>query len=1020
MIDFDLFVQTGYSFNGSIISIDKVIDLASERGYKTLGIADNNRLYGVLKFYHACIKNGLKPIIGMHVVLEIADGLVAGLLFAANIKGYQNLIKISSRLEDPGALLEMEILSEFREGLILVLRTDRYDIKKTITGNDNEGLKHYLGILNRNVDKMYLGIDLADFTSETIIAPAIRGRNDVVVINRVLYYDKSDRRASKVLRELLVQEHADEAGLFEGEEAINDFKTLAELDKLHADYLGIVNNTKELIDSIDLKLEYRDRLLPKYPIKGDYSAREYLMALSQKGLERRLKAYLHPRKQVSEYQARLQYELGVIFSMGYEDYFLIVWDFVLYAKRRGILVGPGRGSAAGSLVSYVLGIVDVDPLEHDLYFERFLNPERITMPDIDMDFPDDKRDQVIEYVAQKYGKLHVTNIIAFGTYQGKSALRDVSRILNIKPMIVDEVTKYVGETQNSITEFIKESPAKYDNLMQIPEVKDLFEIAMKIVDQPRHISTHAAGIIISDQEITDLVPVQKGLLNLYQTQFEATDLEKVGLLKIDFLGIRNLTVIARVIDLIREKKKKNIDIYKIPFNDQPTFKLLQEARTLGIFQLESQGMINLVLKMKIANFTDVATCIALFRPGPMENIPQFLRRRNKQEKVTYPHPDLEVILDYTEGIIVYQEQIMQIANVFAGYSLGEADVLRRAVSKKSEKILVEERERFVAKCLEKHHSEALSNQIYDYIVKFANYGFNKSHAVAYAVVAYWMAYLKANYPGFFMTALMDFALGSQNATIDYLKECRKLNIEVLPPRINLSGKSYRVENNSLRYPYLGIRNIGNVVAERIEAIQNDKEVTGLVDFLARGRDINAKVIESLILVGVFDEFGETKQTLVENYKQIILGLNLGQNLQEVGFVFLKYPEYDNAYLAEKERELLGFNLSFHPLKEFFPILNSHNIKALSDAYLEIGRKTDFGGLLTRIKTIKTKDNQEMSFLEFQDQGREIEAVLFPRAHMIYKEKLIQNTAWIVSGNVEERNGKIQIIIDKLEMIGGDK
>ncbi|NLZ61618.1 MAG: DNA polymerase III subunit alpha [Acholeplasmataceae bacterium] len=1019
MLDFDLFIQTGYSFNGSIIGIDKIVDLAHERGFKTLGIADNNRLYGVLKFYNACKAKNINPVIGMHVVIDVSETKIAGILFAATNAGYHNLIQISSRLEDADSFLMLETLRMYRKGLILIMRTDAYDLQKLITANDWETFKKTLAVIKDNVDKSYLGIDLADFSTETIAGPALRDRSDLIAINRVLYYDKSDQRASKVLRELLVGEQAGEAGIFEGSEAINDFKTTSELDRLYADYPNIVKTTKDMIAAIDVKLEYNELLLPKYPLAGDYSAKEYLGALARKGLEKRLKANPYRLKQEAEYQKRLRFELDVICSMGYEDYFLIVWDFVLYAKHNGILVGPGRGSAAGSLVSYVLGIVDVDPLEHDLYFERFLNPERITMPDIDMDFPDDKRDQVIEYVANKYGKNHVVNIIAFGTYQGKSALRDVSRILRIKPMIVDEVTKYVGETQNSIAEFIKEFPIKYNNLMEIPEVKELFEIAMKIVDQPRHISTHAAGIIISDREITDLVPVQKGLLNLYQTQFEASDLEKIGLLKIDFLGIRNLTVIAKAVDLIREKKNENIDIYKIPFNDQPTFKLLQEARTLGIFQLESQGMINLVKKMKIASFTDVATCIALFRPGPMENIPQFLRRRNKVEKVTYLHPDLEPILDYTEGIIVYQEQIMQIANVFAGYSLGEADVLRRAVSKKNEKILIEERERFVSKCLERNHSAALSNQIYDYIVKFANYGFNKSHAVAYAVVAYWMAYLKANYPGYFMTALMDFALGSQSATLDYLKECRKMDIKILPPRINRSGKSYRVEKNALRYPYLGIRNIGNVVAEKIEAIQNEGEVTGLVDFLSRGRDLNVKVIESLIMAGVFDEFGETKQTLIENYKQIILSLNLGQNLHDVGFVFRKYPEYENNYLAQKEKELLGFNLSYHPLNDYLPILESRKIRRLSDAYLEIGRETDFGAFLTRVKTIRTKDQQEMSFLEFQDQNREIEAVLFPRVHTIYKNIIIQNTAWIVSGTVEERNGKIQVIVIKLEKIGGE-
>ncbi len=1018
MIDFDLFVQTGYSFNGSIIAIDKFVSLAKERGFSVLGIADNNRLYAALKFYEACQKANIKPLIGMHITFATDLGCFAGLLFARTNQGYQNLVMISSQLERGDSLLPLELLSAFRQELIFIARTDTGELNKLLVARDTQAIQKAERLLKENLEQVYLGLDLADFASETVIAPLLAGRTDVVAINRVLYYNPEDQKASRVLKQLLAEDMIGDEGIFETGETYHHLRSVHQLDSMHAEYSEIIETTRELISTCDGSFDFGGLMLPKYPVLGDHTAKAYLEALAHKGLEKRLKTKIAIRKTPEDYRKRLKYELGVIAAMGYEDYFLIVWDFVLYAKKNGILVGPGRGSAAGSLAAYVLGIVDVDPLEHELYFERFLNPERITMPDIDMDFPDDKRDQVIEYVADKYGRMHVTNIIAFGTFQGKSALRDASRILGIKDLIVDEVTKYVGETQNSIEQFIKESPAKYHNLMQIPEVNELFTVAAKLVDLPRHISTHAAGIIISDREITSLVPVQKGLLNLLQTQYEATDLEKLGLLKIDFLGIRNLTIVAKVVEMIARDKGETIDIYKLPYNDQKTFKLLQEARTLGVFQLESKGMMNLAAKMKIKNFTDISTCIALFRPGPMENIPAFLRRRGGEEKVTYPHPDLEPILDYTHGIIVYQEQIMQIANVFAGYSLGEADVLRRAVSKKSEEILLKERERFVEKCLEKRHSPSLSNQIYDYIVKFANYGFNKSHSVAYAVVAYWMAYLKANYPGYFMTALMDYAVGSQVATSEYLKECRKLNINILPPRINRSGKNYRVEGDNLRYPYLGIRNIGSVVAERIAAIQSEKEVSGFVDFLARGRDLNVKVVESLIMAGVFDDFNETKHTLIENYRQIIMSLNLRQDLTEMGFVFLKYPEYESKYLAEKERELLGFNLSYSPLQDYQEFLARKHVRPLGQAVLEIGRECDFGAMLVRVKTIKTRNKEEMAFLEFADQDRTVEAILFPRAYALYKERLQTDTPWIIAGKAEFRNENVQVIIEKMERIGG--
>jgi len=1021
LINFDLFIQTGYSFNGSIIDIYKLVKLAKDKGYATLGIADHNHLYGAIKFYQACKNAEIKPLIGLHANTksDIYRDLPL-LLYAKSHTGYLNLIQISSYLSTESDYLDLSYLHQHKEDVICIALTASGDIHHLISSGDLAGAHQIVRYLEENVQELYLGLDLNDFETETKIAPELSQLYRTIIANQVMYYDLEDKFASGVLKTLLYEGKNSESGILSNEESNYNFKSLEVLNKIYEEYLPFVQETRKMIENVDFDFDFNQRYLPKYPVPNNYEANQYLQALAKKGLEIRLRSKSGLKKFQEEYNDRLIHELKIIKDMDYADYFLIVWDFVLYAKKNLILVGPGRGSSAGSLVAYALGIVDVDPLEHELFFERFLNPERITMPDIDMDFPDDKRDQVIQYVVEKYGKNHVTSIVAFGTFQGKSALRDVARVLQVKDMIVDEVTKYVGETANSIDVFIKNSPDKYKYLMSIPEVKVLFDVARKLVDLPKHISTHAAGIVISNEEITKHVPVQTGLVNMFQTQFEATDLEQIGLLKIDFLGIRNLTIIQKVADLIERNTAKKIDIYKLPLDDKNTYQLLCDVRTLGIFQLESRGMMNLLRQMQIRSFEDISTCIALFRPGPMENIPSYLRRINKQEPITYLHPILEPILSSTKGIIVYQEQIMQIAHIFAGYSLGEADVLRRAVSKKKESVLLEERERFIRKCNEMNHPENISNQIYDYIVKFANYGFNKSHSVAYSVVAYWMAYLKANYPGYFMAVLMDSAIGSQTATANYIQECRSLGIQILPPRINKSGKAYHMEGQALRFPYLGIRNIGNIVADKLEQIQNGQDFTSFVDFVCRAKDINSRVIESMVLVGMFDDLGETKQTMVENLRQITLSLNLGQNLDEIGFVYVKYPEYDMKFLVEQEKELIGFNLSFHPLSKIKATLENKGIRLLSEVELTKHKDIIFAGMLKRKKKIKTKKQDDMAFLEFEDMFQTLEAVIFPQEYHRFGNDLTVGELYVVEGTVDSRNNQLQVIIKRMEIVKEDK
>lgn len=1015
MMTFDLFVQTSYSFNGSLLDVNQWLARAKEYGYTALGIADEHNLYAAIKFYQSCLDAGIKPIFGSVLGIQTALGGRTSFLFIAkNDRGYRNLLKLVSAANTSGPDVPWDRVMEWKDGLAVIALPDRGDLPAAILANDLSLAADLYRQYSRAFETFYLGIDLSDFVSEMRIAPIFRAFGECVIVHQVHYLDKDDLLASKVLSMILKDEKVTEEGMFVAEEALHDFKTPAELTALYADDPEAVRTTERLIESIGVTIDFDRTCLPRYPVPEKRKSADYLRALATKGLEKRLSVKENSEFTPRQYRERLDYELSVIESMGFCDYFLIVWDFVLYAKKQGILVGPGRGSAAGSLVSFTLGITDIDPLEHRLYFERFLNPERITMPDIDTDFPDDRRDDVIRYVVEKYGKDHVSNIIAFGTFQGKSAIRDTARILKTPEGVIDEITGYVSESANSIDEFKKDHPEKYRFLTESAETSMLMRISERIAGLPRHVSTHAAGIVITDQPLTDYSPVQNGLMGMYQTQYEAADLERIGLLKIDFLGIRNLTTIDRVLKLIEEKTGNKINIYRLPLQDEPTFRLLREVNTLGLFQLESEGMMNLLRKLQIRSFDDIAVAVALFRPGPMENIPAYLRRRNGEEKVVYPHPDLEKILKDTHGIIVYQEQIMQIAHDFAGFTLGEADVLRRAVSKKKEEVLQQERLRFVTKCIGKGYSQTVADEIYDYIVKFANYGFNKNHSVVYALVAYWMAYLKANYPTYFMGVLLDSAIGSAAATADYIRECRKMNIKVLPPRINESQPHFVMENGDLRYPYLGVRNIGAVAAEKIQQIKGDKPFTGFLDFMERAQGlINSRAIESLIMVGMFDDFGQTKKTLMKNLKSVSHFIALGGYSGKETFVFLEEPEFAFDELASQEKELIGLNLSYHAFHPFEKALEAKGIPSVSVAIQKENAPTVFGGILQKMKVIKTKKGDEMAFLTFEDALSSLEAILFPNDFRQFKPGLRLGEIYVVHGKLEVRDKKRQVVVSNL-------
>lgn len=1014
MIDFSLYIQSSYSMNGSLIDFDKLVVTAKKLGYKTLGLADFNRMHGVIKFYSKCLSEGIKPIIGLEVVVKFDSSVEQNLiLYAKDDIGYKNLIKISSYLLVNQETFLVEDIKKYADSLIAVELSNKSSLADFLFNNRLNEAKNLIKLIGKIFPENYVGLDLNDYAVETKIAPQLDELGEVVITNNVMYYSKEDKETSEILKKILRNNTSDE-GLFEGQESYAYLRELSELNAEYSPYLKAVNNTKRLIEKCNVQIDFSKTYLPKFPMKKG-TAYERLTELSAKGVIRRLQQKnIYDKENYKKYKNRLNFELDIIKKMGYEDYFLIVWDFILYAKKQGILMGPGRGSSAGSLVAYALGIVDVDPIEFDLYFERFLNPERITMPDIDIDFPDEKRDKIIKYVYDKYGKENVVSIITFGTFQGKSAIRDVGRILGTDSTVIEELTKNISETDNSIENFRNEYPKKFKYFMNNPDINKLISMAEKLNGLCRHTSTHAAGIIITGESIIEHSPIQKGLLGMYQSQYEAVDLEKLGLLKFDFLGIRNLSMIADTIELIKETEGIDINIYKIPLDDKKTFKLLQDVRTYGIFQLESKGMMKLINQLQIKNFEEIATCISLYRPGPMDNIPTYLRRRNKEEAVEYLDPVLKPILKSTNGIIIYQEQIMKIANVIAGYSLGGADVLRRAVSKKKKSTLVYERERFVTGAKNQGYSETLANEVYDYIVKFANYGFNKSHAVAYALVSYWMAYLKANHPANFLSILLNSQIGSVGGTRKYKMECQNLGIKILPPRINFSGVKYRFEEGNLRYPYRGIRNVGPMAAQSIMNIQEEKPISSFIDFMARASDININVIESLIYVGVFDDFGINRKTLIENVSRISDFVKF--DYQGAKFNYINHDEYDFGFLQNKEKELLGVNIEYHLIYKYNREIKEKNLKMVSDIIEESSGKTNFVGVLQHVKVITTKQNREMAFIEIEDEFNSIEGVVFSNTYDMYKDQLLIGTAYYFSGQKELRNNQPQVIINSIKIM----
>src|SRR5690554_2406603 len=713
----NLYIQTEYSMLNSAIPIKKLVAHAKALNMKSLAITDDN-MHGVIKFYQECIKKGIKPIIGLRLKIKENDYL---LLYAETYLGYQNLLSLAT-VQALKEEVSLETLKKHHYDVISVIPSVESEVTKTFLSGDTVASLNLLNLYKEIYqDDLYFGLDLQTNSMkaniDNLISFANKANVKAVAINKTNYLKPEDMTLYKIIKCI---------GL-----GINNYThTEKELNSaflknvdIFKDYPELIKNTERIAEKCNLEITFGKLHLPKY---DNENSNKFLSDLCKVGLNKRL---VNRKVNVKKYRDRLLHELDIIQKMGFSDYFLIVYDYVKYAKQHNIIVGPGRGSAPSSLVSYSLGITDIDPIEYNLLFERFLNPERLTMPDIDVDFPDNKRDQVIKYMKDRHGLMRVAHISTFGTFGPRMALRDVARVKGFSNKKLDIIIKLVPSTGISLTKLMKTNKDIAKMIADDEEVKQLFSLAAKLEGIPRHLSTHAAGIIMADQDLIAYTPLQKGINGLYQTQYEARDLEALGLVKMDILGLRNLTIIQEVLDSIKNRTGKQLNLNDIPLDDKPVYEMIARGDTDGLFQLESQGMRNVLRNLKTSSFMDIVNANALYRPGPMEMIPSFVARKFNKEPVTYLHPDLEEILKPTYGTIVFQEQIMLIAEKFAGYSLGMADILRRAVSKKDQALIEKERERFVENAVKKGYTSKISNEIYDYIAKFANYGFNKSHSV---------------------------------------------------------------------------------------------------------------------------------------------------------------------------------------------------------------------------------------------------------------------------------------------------
>ena len=959
-------IKSDYSLLQSLIKIPELIEYLKINSITACGLLDDN-LFGSMNFYNNCIENNIKPIIGLKVKLN--DYYIY--LYAKNYDGYANLLKVNTLVQNKE--VNYVTLGTYNKDIICVVPFKYKDVLENI---------------EKIYEEVYVGyVDNFEKSNALLL------KRKVLYICEIGAIDFKDVKYLSILKEI-------DSGEKVNLDLFSDSYLNKEVDEFD------IKTTKEFSNLINLEMPEVERHIPHYDsnIKDSYN---YLCGLCKKGLEKRLNGNV-----TKEYSDRLLYELNVIKDMGFVDYFLIVYDYVKFAKTNNILVGPGRGSAAGSLVSYSIGITNVDPIEYDLLFERFLNPDRITMPDIDIDFEYTKRDQVINYVKDRYGHDNVASIMTFGTLGARQVIRDVGKCLGVDNYLIDKLSNLLDPKgtlkDNYKNKFVKEFVDSNN------EIKKVYQVSFKLEGLKRHISTHAAGVVISSCRLDDVIPVcmsGEEMLTGYTMEY----LEELGLLKMDFLALRNLTIIQNVLELIEKEKGIKINLSDIPLDDKDTIDVFNNVDTEGIFQYESSGMKNFLSKLKPETFSDLYAAVALFRPGPMENIDSFIRRKNGKEKVDYIVSDLEPILDSTYGIMIYQEQIMEVLVKMGGYSFAEADNIRRAMSKKKVNVMEREREVFVSKAVEKGYDKDKSNQVYDLVLKFANYGFNKAHSVSYALIGYQMAYLKAKYPVYFIANLLNMSIGSDIKTKEYIDEAKKKDIKIFKPNINVSLDNYVIKDNALLLPLNAIHNVGGQAVEAIINERKNGKYTDFFNFVARtyGKSVNKKTIESLIDADCFRDFGYNHNTLMNMIDSALDYAMLCSDLDESLVMkpnIVELDEYSDGEIMAREISTFGYYVTNHPSSKYQDgIMKIENMVKFFDKYVDL--VVIIGG----VRKIKTKKGEDMGFISASDETGSCDFIVFPKNNKllidIRKDDFVK-----IRGQVTRRLDKYQIVVSNIEKI----
>ncbi len=1020
-----LHVRSCYTLLKSTMTIEKIVESAKNDGYDAVALCDKNVMHGAMAFYHETKKVGIKPIFGLEIDVDDEGKMFGFILLAKNDKGYQTLMKLSTVLNtnERSKTLTFEEFLTYTHDCVALTNGDQNELETYLLKEDQASIQMFLTKCKQNISSFYVSIARNDsplLQKKNILLKklCIESGIPTVALSRIYFNRDEDEESYKTLCAI-------DQGVAIDDKMLNYspkryFRTKAEMQNLYDE--NDLKATDDIAAMCNVEMNFEKAILPKFHNRYGLTSEDFLQRLCHKGLEKRMNYKAIPEV----YEKRLKYELDVIISMGYADYFLIVWDFIRFAKTQDIYIGPGRGSAAGSLVAYCLGITHADPIKYNLLFERFLNPSRVSMPDIDTDFPDNRRDEVIQYVHDLYGDHKVSHIITFNTLAAKQVLRDVGKALRIPARQIDYLCKLVPNRPKVTLNDAYQEQARFKQMVNSgDQMRKLYDISKKLEGLPRHSSLHAAGIVLSNDDIEKVCPLIDVDEGMCATQFTMEYLEELGLIKMDFLGLRNLTIIDEIVHHINVNKKR-LDIMHIPLDDQKTYALIRNVDTVGVFQLESEGMKNLLRKMQPTCFEDIVATIALFRPGPMENIPLYLESRSHPEKVDYLHPSLKPILKNTYGIMIYQEQVMQIAQTMAGFTLGKADNLRKAISKKKGTELQKLKADFIQGAIQKGYDEALAIKVYDLIMKFANYGFNRSHSVAYGMIAYQMAYLKANAPLYFFTALLNSVINSETKTSEYIFEAKRRNINVLLPSVNNSTNTYCIENHALRFPLIGIKGIGSAVSNVILAErQKNGEFKDFYDFVARmeGNKIGKKIIESLIYAGALDEFKVNRSSLVASLDDAIRYGNLVriEDDEQVLFDFdlVSKPAMvslkENTILKlQREKEMLGFYLSSHPIAQLRNRIGNGLVPMISLS-TRIHSYVKFICVVERTKQYRTKNGSLMMFVVGADETGKFDLVCMPNIYEVYINDLVKGNYLYVEGVVDKETSCLVKKITKIEI-----